>query len=259
MKQIQAKKINIGKNVVIEPTAIIRGLNGDAEEITIGDNTYIGDSVQIICDNFSIGDYCKMHHHTNVHGYKPCVIGHNAWIGQGSLLDSIGGLEIGDNCCIGSYTHLWTHMKYGDTLEGCRFLSEKPMKIGKDVWFGGHCSITPINAEDKSMVLASAVVTTDLKYNRIYAGNPAKDITDKLGSPFREVPLDEKMKMMKGHLQASGVDANKIKIVESESEFRDDTVSYFSVSTRTYTKRQTKDEIAFMKYLLPEKGKFTPA
>ena len=258
MKQIRAKKINLGKNVVIEPTAVIRGLNGDADEVTIGDNTYIGDSVQIICDNFSVGDYSKIHHHTNVHGYKPCQIGHNAWIGQGSLLDSIGGLYIGDNCCIGSYSHLWTHIKYGDTLEGCRFLSEKRMNIGKDVWFGGHCSITPITAEDKTMVLASSLVTKDLKYNRIYGGNPAVDITEKLGAPYREVSIAEKIEKMHHYLKESGVDPRKIKVVEDESEFKDDGISYFAVATRTYTKNRSEAEVAFMKFLLPEKGKFTP-
>ena len=259
MNQIKARKINLGKNVIIDPSASIRGLNGDAEEVTIGDNVYIGASVQIICDNFSIGDYSKMHHHTNVHGYKPCTIGHNAWIGQGSLLDSIGGLTIGDNCCIGAYTHLWTHMKYGDTLEGCTFLSEKEMVVGKDVWFGGHCSITPITAADKSMVLASSLVTKDMEFNRIYGGNPAKDLTEKLGSPFEEVSLSRKMSLMLSYLEDSGVDKSKIKVVESEDDFKDDGATYFSVSSRTYSKKQSEEEVNFMKYLLPEKGKFTPA
>lgn len=259
MKQIQAKKITLGKNVNIAPSAVIRGLTGDADEVIIGDNTYIGESVQIICDNFSIGDYSKIHHHTNIHGYKPCSIGHNAWIGQGSLLDSIGGLAIGDNCCIGAYTHLWTHMKYGDTLEGCRFLSESPMIVGKDVWFGGHCSITPVKIEDKSMALASSVVTKDMLYNRIYAGNPAVDLTEKLGNPFGDVTVSEKMEKMRKYLDDSGIDKKKIKIVETEAEFKSDEITYFSVSTRTYTKRQSAEEIEFMQYLLPEKGKFTPA
>ena len=45
---IQADEIVLGKNVVISPTAVIRGLNGNAKRVVIGDNTYIGDSVQII-------------------------------------------------------------------------------------------------------------------------------------------------------------------------------------------------------------------
>ena len=60
---IEAEEIIIGKNVIISPTAKIRGINGKAKKIVIGDNTYIGDNVQIILDEFEIGDYCKVHHH----------------------------------------------------------------------------------------------------------------------------------------------------------------------------------------------------
>ena len=82
MKNIKADNLFIGKNTFIESTAIIRGINGNAKNIIIGDNCYIGHNVQIICDDFELGDYCKIQHDTNIHGYKPCKIGHNAWIGQ---------------------------------------------------------------------------------------------------------------------------------------------------------------------------------
>jgi hypothetical protein len=49
-----------------------------------------------------------------------------------------------------------------------------------------------------------------------------------------------------------------IVIVESVQQFRDDNISYFDVDTRQYTKRLSDTEIAFMKFLLPAKGKFTP-
>ena len=69
---IQCDNLVLGKNVKIEKTATIKGVKGNAKNIVIGDNTYIGHDVQIICDNFSIGDYSKIQHHTNIHGYKPC-------------------------------------------------------------------------------------------------------------------------------------------------------------------------------------------
>jgi carbonic anhydrase/acetyltransferase-like protein (isoleucine patch superfamily) len=82
MNNIKVDNLIIGKNVYISPKAIIRGLDGNAKTIKIGDNTYIGDDVQIIIDDLEIGDYSKIHHHTNIHGYKPLKIGHNAGIGQ---------------------------------------------------------------------------------------------------------------------------------------------------------------------------------
>jgi len=256
---VKADELIIGKNVVIEPSAVIRGLNGNARRIVIGDNVYIGDSVQIICDDFRLGDYSKIQHHTNIHGYLPCHIGHNAWIGQYTIIDSIGGTTIGDNCGIGAHSQLWSHIKYGDTLEGCRFLDEKPLIVGKDVWFVGHCIVSPIVAEDRSMAMVGSVVTKPMKYNEIYAGSPAASISHKIGYQFQEVSVDAKFTTMQRYLEESGLNAGKIRIVRSPEEMKtDDDISYFDVSTRQYTKRGSEDEVSFMKYLLPARAKFTP-
>jgi acetyltransferase-like isoleucine patch superfamily enzyme len=259
MNNILAKNISIGKNSFIDPGAIIKGINGQADEIIIGDNVYIGNHVQIICNNFSIGDYSKIHHHTNIHGYLPCKIGHNAWVGQYTIIDSIGGVTIGNNFGVGAHSQLWSHIKYGDTLEGCRFDESSPLNIGNDVWFVGHCIVSPITAEDKSMALAGSVVTKNMKYNEIYAGSPAKSISEKIGGQFVEVSVDEKYKKMQTYLQDFVSTANQIQIVMSSEEFNyEDNITYFSVSDRTYTKKLSDIEIEFMKFLLPSKAKFIP-
>lgn len=257
-KNVFADELIVGKNVTISKNAIIRGLYGNAKRIVLGDNIYIGESVQIICDDFSLGDYSKIHHHTNIHGYKPCSIGHNAWIGQYSIIDSVGGTTIGDNCGIGAHSQLWSHIKYGDTLEGSRFNSDSPMIIGKDVWFVGHCIVSPIKAEDKSMAMVGSVVTKDMKYNEIYAGVPAQSISAKIGYQFVEKLIEEKLLIMQKYLDESGVNKDSIKIVESVSDFKNDGKSYFSVKERFYLKQNNEAEIEFMRYLLPEKAKFTP-
>ncbi|MFN5886094.1 MAG: acyltransferase [Bacteroidota bacterium] len=255
---IQAEHVIIGKNTVIEPSATIRGINGKAKRIVIGDNVYIGNDVQIICDDFELGDYSKIQHHTNVHGYLPCKIGHNAWIGQYTIIDSIGGTAIGNNCGIGAHSQLWSHIKYGDTLEGCRFLSENKLTIGNDVWFVGHCIVSPINAQDKSMAMVGSVVTKDMEYNQIYAGSPAKSISDKIGFQVKEVTVEEKLAKMIGYLIEANADNDKIKIVEDISQFKQDGRSYFAVSSRQYLKTCSDEEIRFMKFLLPHRAKFTP-
>ena len=225
---IHCDNITIGKNTVIEPTAVIKGINGNSKKIVIGDNCYIGKNVQIIIDDLEIGDYCKIHHGTNIHCYKPCKIGHNAWIGQYTIIDSIGGTTIGNNCGIGAHSQLWSHIKYGDTLEGCRFFSESPLTIGSDVWFVGHCIVSPVNVRDKSMALVGSVITSDMEVNRIYAGSPAKDITDKVGNQFQSVTTEEKYQKMISYLQE--VSLNDIKIVTSTSHFNlNDEVTYFDV------------------------------
>ena len=256
---IDALKIEVGEGTVIEESAVIRGLNGPATTIKIGDNCYIGKNVQIICDHFELGDYSKIHHDTNVHGYKPCIIGHNAWIGQFSIIDCIGGTTIGNNCGIGAHSQLWSHIKYGDTLEGCRFMSENSLMVGNDVWFVGHCIVSPIKAEDKSMAMVGSVVTKNMEYNQIYAGSPAKSLSEKIGPQFREVSIEQKLDKMNQYVKEAGLSGEKIQVVHGISDFIfDNDISYFDVDSRTYTKKRTSDEIRFMKFLLPEKGKFVP-
>lgn len=257
LENIKCENLIIGKNTYIDPSSVIKGINGNSKKIIIGDNCYIGKDVQIIIDELEIGDYCKIHHHTNIHGYKPCKIGNNAWIGQYTIIDSIGGVKIGDNCGIGAHSQLWSHIKYGDTLEGCNFLSENKLNIGKDVWFVGHCIVSPINAEDKSMALVGSVITKDMIHNHIYAGSPAKDVTERMGTQFKNVTVEDKLKKMKLYLNETNL--NKIKIVDSVEKFNlEDDISYFDVGTRTYTKKLSENEILFMSYLLPDKAKFTP-
>ncbi len=255
---IQAKNVQIGAGTVIDKSAVIRGISGEAENVKIGDHSYIGANVQIICDHFELGDYCKVHHGTNIHGYKPCRIGHNAWIGQFCIIDSIGGVSIGHNCGIGASSQLWSHIKFGDMLEGNRFLSDRELSIGNDVWFVGHCIVSPIAAADKSMAMVGSVVTKDMGLNRVYAGVPAKDITDKTGPQFGPVSVEHKLKLMKEHLEVFTGKTEKIKIVEDVASFRSDGASYFAVRTREYSKTNSEIEIAFMKFLLPEKAKFIP-
>ena len=259
MKNIQAKNVHIGKGVVIDPSASIRGLDGEADTIFIGDQTYIGADVQIICDDFKIGDYGRIHHHVNIHGYKPCHIGHNAWIGQYTIIDSVGGVRIGNNCGIGAHSQLWSHMKFGDMLAGCRFNSAKALEVGNDVWFVGHTIISPIVAEDRSMALVGSVVTKEMKYNEIYAGNPAVSISHKAGHQFKEIELGEKQRIMEEYLGLFSSGKTSIRIVGTIDEIRfDDDFSYFCVRERMYNKTSSEEEIAFMKFLLPEKAKFTP-
>ncbi len=257
---IQAEEVYIGKNTIIAPTATLRGISGKAKRIVIGDNCYIGDNVQIICDDFSLGDYSKIQHDTNIHGYLPCHIGHNAWIGQFTIIDSIGGTTIGNNCGIGAHSQIWSHIKYGDTLEGCRFLSEKPMHIGHDVWFVGHCIVSPIIAHDRSMAMVGSVVTKDMEFNQIYAGSPAKSISDKVGFQFEPVPVEVKKQKMEQYLQEWNPEITSLKIVTSREEMilEDVDFTYFNVADRTYTKRGTDIEVSFMKFLLPARAKFVP-
>lgn len=260
---INKEDITIGTNFKIEGRIQLIGVGPDPKSFVFGDNVYIGEDVKIIGNNVKILDYTKLHNHCFIYAPEPLSIGFNCWIGQNTILNAEATLLIKNNVCISAYSQLWTHIKFGDTLEGCRFNSYHEMTIEDDVWFGGNCIVTPIVAQKKSMVLAGSVVTKDLKENRIYAGSPAVDITEKMGYQFDNISLVTKLSKMNEYLKIfltniNNKSENTIEIVLDYPEELNPHISYFNVRKRTYTKRNSKIEQEFMNFLLPEKAKFIP-
>lgn len=256
-----ADHLEIGKNVRIGKNVVIKNIDGkNAKKVSIGDNVFIGDNTLILVPEFSIGDYSTIHQSTRVSGYKKCIIGHNFWMDQNCILNATDELIIGNNVGVGAYSQLWTHIKFGDVLEGCRFNNTKPMLIDDDVWFVGHCIVSPIHAKSKSMAMVGSVITKDMEVNTIYGGSPAKSLSEKLGPQFYERTYLEKLKMFDEKLKSWNfykVYGDKIKAVQNYNfEFQDGTI-YFNLTNRTYTKKGLEFEFDFMKYLLPD-FKFTP-
>jgi len=259
--QIDSEEVQLGQGVCIEPGVSITGINGRAKRIIIGDHVYIGANTKVRVPELRIGDYTRINNHTLIYGYEPTHIGHNGWFGQNVVLNSTDRLLIGDNCCVSAYSQLWTHFQFGDVMEGCRFNSTKPLTLGKDVWISTHCVLSPIVVEDRAMALPGSIITADMLSNRVYAGNPARDVTDRLGPQFAEVSLSAKIDFFMGRLAA---------FRSSHPEHAPDTIgactddevlsvgqSMFNISRRTYTKHGTAAEVAFMHHLLP-RAKFTP-
>jgi hypothetical protein len=170
---------------------------------------------------------------------------------------------MGNGVGVGAYSQLWSHIRFGDVLQGCRWDSAAPLIIDDDVWFVGHCIVSPIHAYARSMAMVGAVVTKDMLPNRVYGGVPAQDLTERLGPQFREVSVDEKFEQLQRLYDEfcaayPEIDRDRIRIALSLDETDQQTgQTVFDVSTRTYNKLRTCEEIAFMKFLLP-RIKFYP-
>lgn len=238
----EKKYVRIGKNVSI-----------NADHIEFGDCVFIGDNVTIDVPHLVIGDYTMFRENTQILGKKECRVGMNCWIGQGCILNATDNLTLGNGVGIGAHSQLWTHMRFGDVVQGCRWESTKPLVVEDDVWFVGHCLVSPIHAKARSMAMLGSLITKDMEENHIYAGVPAKDLTDKMGGQFKKVTVDEKfaaMQKLLDEFSETNKTDGKIKIVKDWSEATDESVTYFNVSTREYTKRLSDIEIDFMLYLL---------
>lgn len=258
MNNINAKEIKMGNGVFIHPSASITGPDGEsADYIEVGDQTYIGERVQIRCNQFKIGDYGKIHHDTNVHG-KVITIGHNFWCGQFCIIDGLGGAYIGNNVGVGAHSQLWSHIKFGDELEGCLFNSTKSLIVDDDVWFVGHCIVSPIHAYNKSMALVGSVVTKDMGCNEVYGGAPAKPLNKRQFEPIDFEKRFVKMYYYFNDFTIIGKHSTKNIAICATKDQVVPGKSCFVVADRRYTKQGTQEEIAFMKYLLPTKAKFVP-
>jgi acetyltransferase-like isoleucine patch superfamily enzyme len=244
----------LGKGVVVEKGVLITGKIGAANKVVLGDFSFIGQQTRIIVPEFRLGDYSKVHCFSFLHGEKPLQIGRNCWIGENTILDSMEGLDIDDNVGIGAHSQFWTHIQFGDIVEGCRFFSKKYMYVGKDAWFVGHCIVSPIHVGERSMALAGSVVTKDMVPNHIYSGVPAKDITDKLGFQFESPSVEQKAaklqqiidNFVKKHPEHKG----QLVVALSPID-RKDGVCWFDVSERTYNKTYSKAEVVFLKENIP--------
>jgi acetyltransferase-like isoleucine patch superfamily enzyme len=253
----RCKDVTVGVGVVIED-----GVRFMCDKVTIGDFVYIGRGTTIRTPEFSIGDYTRLNESSYAGGRKPLRIGRNVYLGRGVYLDSNGGLTLEDNTLAGAYSQLWTHIEGSDMIQGCdpRWHAERELVIEQDAWLVGRVVIS--HAErigTRSLVLNESNVLHNIPADTTWAGNPAKDVTDKLGRQFEELSDDEKALRLYAEIRRFENRTEYFGFLSSrscEAKFgTDPRVTYFSVSERTYTKRRSAAEVAFMKFT---SGKFRP-
>lgn len=247
-----ADKTFIGKNVV---------LGSRCKEINIGYGCFIGNDIYIDVDYLTIGDYTTIHHGSIIHGVKT-QIGHNCWFGHYTIIDSLGGnTRIGNNVGVGAHSQLWSHMKFGDVLNGCRWNSSSSLTLDDDVWLVGHSIVGPIHAKEKSMLMTGGVAVKDMESNSIYAGSPAKDVSDRFGVQFEEVAHEEKcrrfLQLRAEFCSANAIDENLFVLVD---EFAHQAaVTQFNLHKRSYRPIRSEAEYQFIKFMLYDKAKWLPA
>jgi acetyltransferase-like isoleucine patch superfamily enzyme len=194
---ITADKLKIGQGSRIEDHCKII-LSGEKSKFSIGDNCLIGNDSKIVVPVFETGDYVTLHNHFLANGSKPCMLGHNVWIGQNCILNSNDILTIGNNVGIGAYSGVFTHGFWGEAIEGCLLSKVAPVTIEDDVWIvGAYNVISPgVKVGKSAVVLTGSVVTRDVLPFTCVAGVPARDITAKV-TPYKIISLDEKYQMMR--------------------------------------------------------------
>jgi len=249
--------VKIGRNVHFG-----QHVNFNCKRVRIGDGTIFQDNIRIDSDVFEIGDYGTIYSYCFFPGPGELRIGHNFWLGMGSIIECQGGTTIRNNVGIGAQSQLWTHIQFGDVLYGCRFHGAKPLIIEDDAWLVGHCLVSPVKIGKRSIAMLGSVITKDMKSDRAYAGVPAIDITEKVGPQFKISSVEERKKQLQ-QLINDFARNNNIKNINNYIEINsmsgqiDTNKIVFNIADRTYLKHNTDLENKIMRFLLPA-AKFIP-
>lgn len=270
--------VKLGNFNRIGPNVVIEGFKGHSHSITIGDCNIIHENTRIFCDELKVGDYNVFHNSMLVHGEQYMRIGHNGWFGQNTILDSTGGLVIGNGVRVGMYSQIWTHAASGELIEGCNLFVKRSTFIEDEVWLVGSCIVgSGLHLGRRTICLIGSNVTKDTEPGKVYAGVPAKvkeglnyyePISDKrklalLLDWLREFAQDGIETVTRGEdwvaiqrgedalfFHTGALDMNQTQYLDT---------SYFSVTTKQYTKRLTPLEREVMGFLYGNKARFIPA
>ncbi|MFZ5979595.1 MAG: hypothetical protein ACOYVF_03090 [Candidatus Zixiibacteriota bacterium] len=279
---LNVSRFQLGYKARLENNCRLAAIRGRADQIIIGDYTFIGYDSTVLVPELSVGDYGAVHNHLLLNGYAPCVIGHNCYVGQHSVLNASEKLTIGNNVRLALNGYIWTHVESGELLEGCNFYGRSPVTIEDNVWLTGcNISVSPgVTLRNGSIILHGSVVTRSTEPRHCYSGVPAVDVTDKL-KPYHEITYDEKFERLKRYAEefydarpeyrgrvifvnrfpdAFSQRNEEVLIIAKSGAVKDygGRVSSFALESKQYTKKRTELEEAYIRFHLGARARFIP-
>lgn len=251
-------QVTIGEQTRIDESVMF---GPNCKTVSIGFGCFLGRDLYIDVEHLSIGDYTTIHHGGIIHGVQTSI-GHNCWFGHYCIIDSLGGhTRIRNNVGVGAHSQLWSHMKFGDQLAGCRWNSSGSLILEDDVWLVGHAITGPIHAAKRAMLMTGSVAVKDMEENHIYSGSPAKDITEHLGVQYDDPDLERReigfAELKAQYAQETGRSVDAFVNVTSFGP-KSESFTEFNLMERTYRPRYSQEEYEFMRFLLYDLAKFVP-
>jgi acetyltransferase-like isoleucine patch superfamily enzyme len=134
-------------------------------------------------DGTHIGSYCRIGDREPGRAGK-LEVGSRTFIGDFSVLDTTGGLHVGDNVAIGPLSIIYTHDHEPDTKTESSWsgrLTTGAVTIGNGAWIGARVTILAgVTIGNYAVIGAGAVVTRDVPPACLALGVPAKVVKQHL-------------------------------------------------------------------------------
>ena len=123
-------------------------------------------------------------------------IGENFYANHNLVILDAAKVTFGDNVFIGPNCSFYTPQHPLDVETRNKGLEYAfPVKVGNNVWFGGNITVLPgVTIGDNTVIGAGSIVTKDIPYNVIAAGNPCRVI--------RKITEEDKYKFEKRNKQS---------------------------------------------------------
>ncbi len=107
------------------------------------------------------------------------TIGNNVWVGEKVWLDSLGIISIGDNVVVSQGAYLCTGSH--DLSDPSFGLVVKPIEIEDGAWICAQAIILlGVIVASHSVVTAGSILKDNTQPYKIYEGNPAKFVRDRV-------------------------------------------------------------------------------
>jgi acetyltransferase-like isoleucine patch superfamily enzyme len=133
---------------------------------------YLYNSLKMIGVDSEIQPRCRIHHPENI------SIGDNVRIGEGALIEGMGGLVIENNVIFGPDVTIWTANHNYENPQKLPYDEKvifKSVHIEDNVWIGCKSIIVPgVTIHEGAVIAMGSVVTKDVPKCAVVGGNPAK-------------------------------------------------------------------------------------
>lgn len=130
---------------------------------------------------------------------KNIEIGNNVYIGPNGFYNGHGGIKIGSGTILSHRVSIMTinHNYNSDNLRSIPYDSKviyKPVIIGENVWIGSNVNIIPgITIGEGVVIGMGSVVTKDIPPFLVVGGNPAKVIKKRNIEKYKELKKQDKI------------------------------------------------------------------